>query len=173
MYLQPNTPYVIETFGLSAGGDTVLHVLIDDGRGVPLASNDDCPNSGLRSCVNIAPSPSWRLVAMLVRSYSPTSIGSATLRACGSWCDTFPVPRFAGASLAAGETIGVNAKVMTVRRPRQPSEAVTANDTVLIARSTTVGVSGFDDEHGLRSTPETTRRMSRITMPASCQACAL
>src|SRR5688572_16781365 len=86
MYLLPNTPYTIETRALSAGGDTVLHVLIDDGRGQQLAANDDCPGGGLRSCVSVAATPSWRLVAILVRSYSRGSIGSGELRVCGSWC---------------------------------------------------------------------------------------
>ncbi len=174
MYLQPNTAYLIETTGLSAGGDTVLHVITDDGRGVPLASNDDCPGAGsLRSCVNIAASASWRLVAIMVRSYSPTSTGSATLRACGSWCDTFAVPRFAGTTLFSGDTLGINAKVMTVRRARQTWEPATARDTVLLAHTSAAAVAGFDDEHGLRSTPETSRRMSRIAMPLSCPSCNL
>ncbi|HTM23421.1 MAG TPA: hypothetical protein VL172_23020, partial [Kofleriaceae bacterium] len=173
-YLQPNSQYTVETVDLSAGGDTVLHVLIDDGRGTQLAANDDCPGSGsLRSCVTVAPSANWRLVALLVRSYSPSSIGSGTLKVCGPWCDWFWMPRYAGTTLAANESIGATARVMTVRRPQQPNEAVTASDTVLLARSATIALAGFDDEHGLRSTPETTRRMSRITMAASCPSCAL
>jgi hypothetical protein len=174
VYLEPNSPYTIETLELSAGGDTVLHVVPDDGRGVPLASNDDCPGSGsLRSCLTIPAASSGRLVAILVRSYSPSSIGAGVLRVCGPWCSSFWMPRYAGISLAAGETIGVNARVMTVRRPQQPGEPVTANDTVLLARSATATVQGFDDEHGLQSKPDSNRRMSRITMALSCQACAL
>jgi hypothetical protein len=174
VYLLPNTAYTIETRNLSQGGDTVLYVLNDDGRGAAIGANDDCPGGGLRSCVMLTASPNWRLVAILVRSYSSSSIGSGELRVCGSWCDTFWMPKYAGSTQPQGETLQVNNQVMTIRSPQHPSSPA-AIDTVVIARPQghPTFVSGFADEYGLRSTPETTRRMSRTRLATACATCSI
>jgi hypothetical protein len=72
----------IETQGLSAGADTVLHV--QDVYGNYLDGNDDCATrnntcTGLRSWLTLPASPAIRGVLIIVRAYSDVSGGSATL----------------------------------------------------------------------------------------------
>lgn len=61
----------IETFGLSSGGDTVLHVQDDRDlkSGRSLAFNDDCPAGGMESCITIPASSAAQPVAIVVRAW--------------------------------------------------------------------------------------------------------
>lgn len=73
-----NRAYAIETFNLSPGADTVLHVQ-DEQTGGFIAGNDDYFYDP-RSLVWIDPQPATRYVRIIVRAYSPQSSGTATLR---------------------------------------------------------------------------------------------
>ena len=77
--LNANASYTIETTGLSAGADTVLYVW-DRVANKPIASNDDCPGGGYRSCVQIPAVSTTRYAQIMVRAYDQSKSGTGTLR---------------------------------------------------------------------------------------------
>ncbi|MCL2823178.1 MAG: hypothetical protein FWD57_04240 [Polyangiaceae bacterium] len=78
--LYGKTSYTIETIDLSPGADTVLYVW-NTGSKTHIASNDDCPGGGYRSCVQIAADPTYNRPALiLVRAYDGSKSGTAKLK---------------------------------------------------------------------------------------------
>lgn len=74
-YLESGTQYTIETKNLTSGGDTVLHVLYDNGSSIQqIASNDD--STTLASKV-VFSAPATGFYKVWVRSFSNTTGGKA------------------------------------------------------------------------------------------------
>lgn len=78
-YLEAGQVYTFETDGLTgAAPDTVLHVLRDRGGWSQVAANDDCPGSGLRSCVTFT-APDSGYYAIWVHPYADGNGGTTHL----------------------------------------------------------------------------------------------
>jgi hypothetical protein len=75
LYLQSGTQYTIETKNLTSGGDTVLHVLYDNGSSIQqIAANDDSPTVASKVVFS---APATGFYKVWVRSFSNTTGGKA------------------------------------------------------------------------------------------------
>jgi hypothetical protein len=178
--LMPNTQYRIETRNLSLPSDTVLHV--QTSSGAHLAGNDDCAGAGsTRSCVTIGTANAVRDVTIVVRASSEQTGGHGTLRVgascplggiCTPSLKDVAMPWFGGVTVPLGETVPARGKVLTVRE-RDAGVLRGAADTVVLVRKSVTQAVAFDDESGLRASPEYPRGMAKATLASDCPTCVV
>ncbi len=175
-----NTDYNLHVLpeSLTPYEDPVMYVITDSSTPTMIGFNDDCPGYGQSSCLNIPRVGYVRYARVIVRAKAPYLAGSGTLRMggcsatpCTYWDYSFSyidIPKFAGVAVNTGELLWYGAKVMTARHfPKNG-----AKDTVLFVEypgSNGPTVVGFDDDSGLKSTPETSLYgMSHETLYTNC-----
>lgn len=125
------------TLNLSPGGDTVLHVQKYP-DGTYIAGNDDY--SGTASQVTFVPNYTG-LVWVVVRAYQDSSYGTCTLRKTVGGSSTDWSIAFGGRSVNLGAVM-TNGALYTVEQQGG------ANDTVILALSSTAYATAFDDDDG-------------------------
>lgn len=157
--------YTVSTSGLApATADTVLHVLDVTNAAAPffIAGNDDSGGT-LASSVSIPATAAARTLRVLVRGYSTTRNGTATLSVqstSGGGGFSQPVV-FGGNVYATNRTLLTSGHVMTVEQPGGSADTV-----LLVVSGAAANAVAFDDDSGVD-------RMAWLHLFSDCPSCVL
>jgi hypothetical protein len=131
----------LETFDLSTGADTVLHVQNSSVAHEPfVAGNDDCAPPQRHSCVTLSVSPSPRSFSIYIRGYAGTS-GNARLRVIRNGVTSLETSTFSFGGKQIPATFNAGSRVATTLIQKELSDSV-----VLLISSTAVAIAADDDD---------------------------
>lgn len=144
-FVPANTSATFETFNLSSGSDTVLHIQnAEDPNGGFVGGNDDC--AGLASCVTLAPVGFARYLTILVRGFTDGTGGQAQLRRnIGGSVVESPAFEFGGKIVPLSSDVlqaASGREVFSTRIQKQASDSV----LILLGNQAAEAVAWDDDD---------------------------